>query len=53
MRSAKTDYIVLTKKYETMQVEFEKVKLENNQKFMHTYDKELKLEEMEIVARTQ
>lgn len=53
MRSAKTDYIILSKKYETLQVEFEKIKEDNNKKFMHTYDKELKLEEMEIIAKTQ
>ncbi|KAL4446888.1 hypothetical protein ABPG74_014860 [Tetrahymena malaccensis] len=53
MRSAKTDFIILSKKYETLQVEFEKIKDENNRKFINTYDKELKLEEMEIVAKTQ
>lgn len=53
MRSAKTDFIILSKKYETLQLEFEKIKDDNNKKFINTYDKELKLEEMEIVAKTQ
>lgn len=53
LKSAKTDFLVLTKKYETLQLQFEQIKTENNKKFMSQYDKELKLEEMEIVAKTQ
>lgn len=34
LKSAKTDFLVLTKKYETLQLQFEQLKTENNKKFM-------------------
>lgn len=44
---------VLNKKYETLQAEYEKVKEEVNKKYMLTYDKEIRLDELELMNKTQ
>lgn len=53
LRLIKTDFLVLTKKYETLQKENEKIKEIENKKFVMTFDKEMRLEELEILNRTQ
>ena len=53
LRLIKTDFNVLTKKYETLQKENDKIKENNNKKFVMTYDKEMRLEELEILNKTQ
>lgn len=54
LRLIKTDFAVITKKYETLQKEYdEKIKEANDKKFVITYDKEMRLEELEIINKTQ
>lgn len=54
LRLIKTDFAVITKKYETLQKEYEeKIKEANDKKFVMTYDKEMRLEELEIINKTQ
>ena len=53
LRLIKTDFQVLTKKYETLQKENEKIRETNNKKFVMTYNKEMRLEELEILNKTQ
>ena len=53
LRSIRTDFAVLKKKYDTLQNEYDKIKEGNNKKFVMTYDKEMRLEELEIINKTQ
>ena len=54
LRLIKTDFAVITKKYETLQKEYdEKIRVANDKKFVITYDKEMRLEELEIINKTQ
>ena len=54
LRLIKTDFAVINKKYETLQKEYEeKIKEANDKKFVMTYDKEMRLEELEIINKTQ
>ncbi|EGR28502.1 hypothetical protein IMG5_173930, partial [Ichthyophthirius multifiliis] len=53
LRNAKTDYVIINRKYETLYYEFEKLKEETKMKYIMNFDKEVRLDEMEIINKNQ
>lgn len=51
LRGAKTDFAVLSRKYESLQSEFAKFKSTEHDKYINNYDKELRVEELEIITK--
>lgn len=51
MRSIQTDLLVLTKKYESLQEQYEQSRANKNEKYIKQHDQSLRVEELEIANK--